>query len=90
MLNLWPCVSLPETLPTLRWIGEVGDASVFRVWGSRSFVRDTSADKLSSRAILFVFLAFPSDAPVGAGGPAGGGAGAGGTGGAGVAGFRVG
>ncbi|CAI7841392.1 unnamed protein product, partial [Closterium sp. NIES-54] len=45
-----PRVSLPETTPTLRWMGKVGDASVFRVWGSRSFVRDTSADKLSSRA----------------------------------------
>ncbi|CAI7771195.1 unnamed protein product [Closterium sp. NIES-54] len=29
-LNLWPCVSLPETSPTLRWTGKVGDASVFR------------------------------------------------------------
>ncbi|CAI7761162.1 unnamed protein product [Closterium sp. NIES-54] len=29
-LNLWPHVSLPETSPTLRWRGEVGDASVFR------------------------------------------------------------
>ncbi|CAI7929708.1 unnamed protein product [Closterium sp. NIES-54] len=29
-LNLWPRVSLPETLPTLRWTGKVGDASVFR------------------------------------------------------------
>ncbi|CAI7784790.1 unnamed protein product, partial [Closterium sp. NIES-53] len=28
-LNLWPRVSLPETSPTLRWTGEVGDASVF-------------------------------------------------------------
>ncbi|CAI7792028.1 unnamed protein product [Closterium sp. NIES-54] len=51
-LNLWPHVSLPETSPTLRWMGEVGDATVFRVWGSRAFVRDTSADKLSARAIL--------------------------------------
>ncbi|CAI7885556.1 unnamed protein product [Closterium sp. NIES-53] len=50
-LNLWPHVSLPETSPTLRWIRKVGDASVFRVWGSRAFVLDTSADKLSSRAI---------------------------------------
>ncbi|CAI7927876.1 unnamed protein product [Closterium sp. NIES-54] len=50
-LNLWPCVSLPETSPTLRWTGKVGDASVFRVWGSRAFVRDTSADKLSACAI---------------------------------------
>ncbi|CAI7783163.1 unnamed protein product, partial [Closterium sp. NIES-54] len=50
-LNLWPRVSLPETSPTLLWTGEVGDASRFRVWGSRAFVRDTSADKLSSRAV---------------------------------------
>ncbi|CAI7855435.1 unnamed protein product [Closterium sp. NIES-53] len=40
-LNLWLRVSLPETSPTLRWTGEVGDASVFRVWGSRALVRDT-------------------------------------------------
>ncbi|CAI7900239.1 unnamed protein product [Closterium sp. NIES-54] len=46
-LNLWPHVSLPETSPTLRWTGEVGDASVFRFWGSRAFVRETSVDKLS-------------------------------------------
>ncbi|CAI7889512.1 unnamed protein product [Closterium sp. NIES-53] len=45
-LNLWPRVSLPETSPTLRWMGKVGDASVFRVRGSYAFVRDTSADKL--------------------------------------------
>ncbi|CAI7747298.1 unnamed protein product [Closterium sp. NIES-54] len=50
-LNLWPAVSLPETSPTLHWTGKVGDASVFRVWGSRAFVRDKSADKLSARAI---------------------------------------
>ncbi|CAI7860359.1 unnamed protein product [Closterium sp. NIES-53] len=49
-INLQPRVSLPETTPTLRWTGKVGDASVFRVWGSRAFVRDTSVDKLSSRA----------------------------------------
>ncbi|CAI7906450.1 unnamed protein product [Closterium sp. NIES-54] len=29
-LNLWPRVSLPETSPILRWMGNVGDASVFR------------------------------------------------------------
>ncbi|CAI7749209.1 unnamed protein product [Closterium sp. NIES-54] len=62
-LNLWPRVSLPETSPTLRWTGEVGDASVFRVWGSRPFVRDTSAHKLSPRAIPCVFLGFVPDAP---------------------------
>ncbi|CAI7839495.1 unnamed protein product [Closterium sp. NIES-53] len=57
-LNLWPRVSLPETSPTLRWTGKVGNASVFRVWGSRAFVCDTSADKLSPRAIPCVFLGY--------------------------------
>ncbi|CAI7886587.1 unnamed protein product, partial [Closterium sp. NIES-54] len=61
--NLQPRVSLPETTPTLRWTGKVGDASAFRVWGSRAFVRDTTADKLSSRAVPCVFLGFPPDAP---------------------------
>ncbi|CAI7915223.1 unnamed protein product [Closterium sp. NIES-54] len=32
-------------------------------WGSRAFVRDLSADKLSSRAVPCVFLGFPPDAP---------------------------
>ncbi|CAI7781678.1 unnamed protein product [Closterium sp. NIES-54] len=62
-INLQPHLSLPETTPTLRWTGKVGDASAFRVWGSRDFVRDTTADKLSSRAVPFVFLGFPPDAP---------------------------
>ncbi|CAI7884119.1 unnamed protein product [Closterium sp. NIES-53] len=62
-LNLWPRVSLPETSPTLRWTGKVGDASVFQFWGSRAFFRDTSADKLSARTIPCVFLGFPPDAP---------------------------
>ncbi|CAI7886752.1 unnamed protein product [Closterium sp. NIES-53] len=62
-LNLWPRVSLPETSPTLRWMGEFGDALVFRVSGSRAFVCDTSADKLSARAIPCVFLGFVPDAP---------------------------
>ncbi|CAI7749493.1 unnamed protein product [Closterium sp. NIES-54] len=62
-INLQPCVSLPETTPTLRWTGKVGDASAFRVWGSRAFVDDASADKLSSCAVPCVFLGFPPDAP---------------------------
>ncbi|CAI7828419.1 unnamed protein product [Closterium sp. NIES-53] len=62
-INLQPRVSLPETTPTLRWTGKVGDAYVFRVWGSRAFVRDTTADKLSSRDVPCVFLGFPPDAP---------------------------
>ncbi|CAI5973689.1 unnamed protein product [Closterium sp. NIES-64] len=62
-LNLQPRVSLRETSPALRWTGKVGDASAFRVWGSRAFVRDLSADKLPPRAIPCVFLGFPPDAP---------------------------
>ncbi|CAI7852673.1 unnamed protein product [Closterium sp. NIES-54] len=62
-LNLSAPGSLPETSPTLQWTEKVGDASAFRVWGSRAFVRDLSADKLSPRATPCVFLGFPPDAP---------------------------
>ncbi|CAI7807975.1 unnamed protein product, partial [Closterium sp. NIES-54] len=62
-INLQPRVSLPETTPTLRWMGKVGDASAFRVCGSRAFVRGTTVDKLSSCAVPCVFLGFPPDAP---------------------------
>ncbi|CAI7879207.1 unnamed protein product, partial [Closterium sp. NIES-54] len=61
-LNLWPRVSELETSPTLRWMGKVGDASVFRVWGALSLVRDAKASKLSSRTLRCVFLGFPTDA----------------------------
>ncbi|CAI7934009.1 unnamed protein product [Closterium sp. NIES-54] len=56
-------LSLPETAPTLRWTGEVGDASAFRVWGALSLVRDTTASKLSPRTLHCTFLDFPTDAP---------------------------
>ncbi|CAI7915986.1 unnamed protein product [Closterium sp. NIES-54] len=62
-INIHPRVSRPETSPALLWTGKVGDASAFRVWGSRAFVRDLSADKLSPRATPCVFLGFPPDAP---------------------------
>ncbi|CAI7775415.1 unnamed protein product [Closterium sp. NIES-54] len=62
-LNLWPRVSFRKTSPTLRWTEKVGDVLVFWVWGSRAFVRDTSADKLSARAILSIFLGFTPDVP---------------------------
>ncbi|CAI5998842.1 unnamed protein product [Closterium sp. NIES-65] len=62
-INLHPRVSRPETSPALLWTEKVGDASAFRVWGSRAFVRDLSADKLSPRAAPCVFLGFPPDAP---------------------------
>ncbi|CAI7730430.1 unnamed protein product [Closterium sp. NIES-54] len=61
-LNLWPRVTEPETSPTLRWTGKVGDASVFRVWGALSLVRDAKVSKLSSRTLYCVFLGFPTDA----------------------------
>ncbi|CAI5975030.1 unnamed protein product [Closterium sp. NIES-64] len=62
-INLHPRVSRPAMSPVLMWTGKVGDASAFRVWGSRAFVRDLSADKLSPRAAPCVFLGFPPDAP---------------------------
>ncbi|CAI7908191.1 unnamed protein product [Closterium sp. NIES-53] len=62
-INLQPRVSSPETKPTLRWMGKVGDASAFRVWGSRAFVRNRTADKLSSRAVPCVFLGFRAVLP---------------------------
>ncbi|CAI7934355.1 unnamed protein product [Closterium sp. NIES-54] len=62
-LNLWPRVSLPETSPTLRWTGEVGDASAFWVWGALSLVCDTTTSKLSPRTLRCAFLGFPTDAP---------------------------
>ncbi|CAI7747076.1 unnamed protein product [Closterium sp. NIES-53] len=62
-LVMEPRVSLPETSPTLLWTGKVGDASRFRVWGARAFVRDTTADKLSACTVPCVFLGFVPDAP---------------------------
>ncbi|CAI7870130.1 unnamed protein product [Closterium sp. NIES-53] len=59
---LAPCL-LAGDLGYTAWTGKVGDASVFRVWGSGAIVRDTSADKLSAHAIPCVFLGFPPDAP---------------------------
>ncbi|CAI7862714.1 unnamed protein product [Closterium sp. NIES-53] len=61
-LNHWPRVSVLETLLTLRWTGEVGDASAFQVGGALSLVRDTTVDKLSPCTLHCVFLGFPTDA----------------------------
>ncbi|CAI7787838.1 unnamed protein product [Closterium sp. NIES-54] len=62
-LNLWPRVSVPETSPTLRWTGKVGDVSVFRVWGALSLVCNIKASKLSPHTLRCVFLGFSIDAP---------------------------
>ncbi|CAI7835715.1 unnamed protein product, partial [Closterium sp. NIES-53] len=62
-LSLWPHISHPKTSPTLQWMGEVGQASPFRVWGALSLVRDPPAGKLSPHTLRCVFLGFPTDAP---------------------------
>ncbi|CAI5944626.1 unnamed protein product [Closterium sp. NIES-65] len=54
--------TLPAS-PQQNGMGEVGDASRFRVWDARAFVRNTTVDKLSPRAIPYIFLGFPLDAP---------------------------
>ncbi|CAI7866330.1 unnamed protein product [Closterium sp. NIES-54] len=53
-LNLWPRVSLPETSPTLRWTGKVGDASVFR---------DVTFDESVPFYRLFPYRSAPSPPP---------------------------
>ncbi|CAI7797523.1 unnamed protein product [Closterium sp. NIES-54] len=62
-LNFQPRVSRPEASPTSLWTGSPGVGLVFHVWGYLALVRDTSADKLSARAIPCVFLGFPVDSP---------------------------
>ncbi|CAI7878703.1 unnamed protein product [Closterium sp. NIES-53] len=58
-----PCVSHLKTSPILRWTGEVGDASPFRVWVALSLVRNPLTGKLSPRTLRNIFLGFPTDAP---------------------------
>ncbi|CAI5960020.1 unnamed protein product [Closterium sp. NIES-65] len=50
-------------LPSLAVDGEGWRCVCVRVWGSRAFVSDLSADKLSPRAAPCIFLGFPPDAP---------------------------
>ncbi|CAI5971138.1 unnamed protein product, partial [Closterium sp. NIES-64] len=61
-LNLHPRVSRPAMSPVLLWTGKVGDASAFRVWGSRAFVRDLSADSCPPCCSLCLPW-LPPDAP---------------------------
>ncbi|CAI7895740.1 unnamed protein product [Closterium sp. NIES-54] len=49
--------------PTSLWTRSPDVASEFHVWGCLALDRDTSADKLSARAIPCVFLGFPVDSP---------------------------
>ncbi|CAI7835084.1 unnamed protein product [Closterium sp. NIES-53] len=57
-LNLLPRVSLPETSPTLRWTGKVGDASVFRFYHPTSRRVLPSQDVTFDESVLFYHL-FP-------------------------------
>ncbi|CAI5935101.1 unnamed protein product [Closterium sp. NIES-64] len=58
-INLHPRVSRPETSPSLTVDGEGWLCVGVPGLGSRVFVRDLSADKLSPRAAPCVFLGFP-------------------------------
>ncbi|CAI7803276.1 unnamed protein product, partial [Closterium sp. NIES-53] len=57
-LNLWPRVSLPETSPTLRWTGKVGDASAFRFYHPTSHRVFPSHDVTFDESVPFYRL-FP-------------------------------
>ncbi|CAI7814411.1 unnamed protein product [Closterium sp. NIES-53] len=66
-LNLWPCVSLPETSLTLRWTGEVGDASVFRFYHPTSHrvfpSQDVTFDESAPIYSLFPYHSAPPPPP---------------------------
>ncbi|CAI7899415.1 unnamed protein product [Closterium sp. NIES-54] len=62
-LNLQPRVSRTEASSTSLWTGSPGVGSAFRIWCCLALVYDTSADKLSARAIPCVFLGFLVDSP---------------------------
>ncbi|CAI7812952.1 unnamed protein product [Closterium sp. NIES-54] len=62
-LNICPRVSRPGDSPTSLWTGSPRVALEFHVWGCLALVRNTSADKLSARAIPCVFLGFAVNSP---------------------------
>ncbi|CAI7878404.1 unnamed protein product [Closterium sp. NIES-53] len=62
-LNICPRVSRPGDSPTSLWTGSPSVALEFHVWGCLALVRNTSADKLSARAIPCVFLGFAVNSP---------------------------
>ncbi|CAI7887016.1 unnamed protein product [Closterium sp. NIES-53] len=63
VMEVAPTSMIHAAAPHFLWPFAVGDASVFRVWGSHAFVHDTSVDKLSPCAIPCVFLGFVPIAP---------------------------
>ncbi|CAI7732951.1 unnamed protein product, partial [Closterium sp. NIES-53] len=62
-LNLSPRVSLLETSPTMRWTGEVGDASVFRFYHPTSHRVFPSLDVTFDESVPFYRLFPYSSAP---------------------------
>ncbi|CAI7822971.1 unnamed protein product [Closterium sp. NIES-54] len=66
-LNLWPRVSLPETSPTLRWTGKVGNASVFQIYHPTSCrvlpSHDVTFDESVPFYRLFPYRSAPSPPP---------------------------
>ncbi|CAI7821648.1 unnamed protein product [Closterium sp. NIES-54] len=76
-LNLWPRVSLPETSPTLRWTGKVGDASVFRGPAPSGV---SQVDSLPGTALVQVAVGSGAAPGAASGGAASGGAEPGGAG----------
>ncbi|CAI7855360.1 unnamed protein product, partial [Closterium sp. NIES-53] len=62
-LNLWPRVSLPETSPTLRWTGKVGDASVFRFYHPTTCHVFPSQDVTFDQTVPFYHLFLYRSAP---------------------------
>ncbi|CAI7851153.1 unnamed protein product [Closterium sp. NIES-53] len=66
-LNLWRRVSLPETSPTLRWTGKVGDASVF--WVLQRFGFTYSSPQSTPLPTGHSLSAPPSDESVEPSGP---------------------
>ncbi|CAI7892653.1 unnamed protein product [Closterium sp. NIES-54] len=56
VLNLWTRVSVPETSPTLRWTGEVGDASAFRLYHPASRWVLSSQDVTFDESVCFYRL----------------------------------
>ncbi|CAI7752536.1 unnamed protein product [Closterium sp. NIES-54] len=57
-INLQPRVSLPETTPTLRWTGKVGNASVFRFYHPTSRHVQSSQDVTFDESVSY-FRLFP-------------------------------
>ncbi|CAI7810402.1 unnamed protein product [Closterium sp. NIES-53] len=59
-LNLWPRVSLPETLPTPRWTEEVGDASLYHLTSRHVFPsQDVTFDESVPFYRLFPYCSAP-------------------------------